>query len=396
LKKLAWYTFVSLALVTLVFLIWEFQTALILFILSLMVTAILRPMVNFLIVHGCPRGLALLITYFAIFALIVGLILFLGGPIIADVQAMATDLPNSYEHIKAQWLADSGFQQAIAQRMPDFSDLFPIIKTGPNSSFIQYIFGMALGSFGLVSQMLIVTVLSIYWSADQDHFKRLWFSLLTTEMRARWRDIWQNIESRIGAYLRSELIQSLLTIIILGAGYQLIGMKYPVLLAAFAAAGWLLAWFGGLVAVIPVLLVGLSINLTTGLTAAIFTISVLAILEFVVEPRLFNRQRGSSLLVVILVLFMEKEYGITGLLAAPPLAAVIQILASEFLKPKGAATIELEPPPPLRIGLLRERLNTIQTMVSKRAEPPPPEVINLIDRLDQLIDKTNQEEHFSE
>jgi hypothetical protein len=64
----------------------------------------------------------------------------------------------------------------------------------------------------------------------------------------------QNIESEIGAYLRSELIPSLITVIILDIDYQLIGLKYPVLLAAISAVGWLLVWFGGLLAVVPALL----------------------------------------------------------------------------------------------------------------------------------------------
>jgi putative permease len=397
LSKLAWYTAVSLATIALVFLLWEFQIALILFILSLMVAAILRPLVNFLIVRGSPRGLALVITYAAVFALIAGLGLFIGGPIITELQSVATDLPGSYEQLKNQWLTSSSwFQQAIAQSLPNFNNLFPIITSGPNNAFIQKILGLALGSFGLVSNLMIVVVLSIYWSIDQEHIKRLWLSLFPADLRIRWRDVWQNIESEIGAYLRSELLQSLLTVILLGTGYQLIGLKYPFLLAAIGAVGWLLVWFGGLVAVVPSLLVGLSINPTVGLLAALFTIAVLVFLEFIVEPRLFNRQRVSSLSVFILVLFLVKEYGIIGLLAAPPLAATIQIIASQFIRPPTTAKMTLAPPPTIQIDLLKERLNSIRTEISERSEPPAPEIINLIDRLDKLIDKTNHEGPFFE
>lgn len=395
-RKLAWYTAVSLATIALVALIWEFQTAIILFILSLMVAAILRPLVNLLIVRGLALGLALVISYFIMIALLVGLVLYLGGPIIAELQAAGTGFPDSYAQFKIQWLGGSWFQQTIAQGLPDLNNLFPFITGGQSSTFIQNILGMMLGSFGVITNIMVVLVLSVYWSADQDHFKRLWLSLFSPESRARWRDTWQNIEREIGAYLRSELIQSLLTMIILAIGYQLIGLKYPVLMAAFGAVGWLLVWFGGMVAVIPALLAGLSISPVTGLVAALFTIAVLAFLEFVVEPRLFNRQRVSSLFVFILILFLVKQYGIIGLLVAPPLAAAIQILAGQFLRPKTTATVTLAPPPTLQIELLRERLTVVQAKISERSEPQPPEIINLIDRLDKLIEKTNQEEPFSE
>ena len=135
--------------------------------------------------------------------------------------------------------------------------------------------GITIGTITLISEITIVFILSIYWSADQEHFKRLWLSLLPFELRTRWRDVWQNIEYEIGSYLRSELFQSLLTVIILGIGYQLIGLQYPVFIAVFGAISWLFVWFGGLVAIIAALLAGLSISPMIGILAALFTLLVL-------------------------------------------------------------------------------------------------------------------------
>lgn len=396
-KRLAWYTILILATLTAAFLLWQFRIAIFLFILSLTVTAILRPMIDYLAAHRLPRGLPVMITYLAVVTTFAVLILFLIGPVITELQAIAIDLPGTYEQMQKEWITGSWFQQAIAQSLPDLNHLLPIITGGQNNSFIQSILGMTLGSLDLISNFMIVFVLSIYWSTDQEHFKRLWLSLLPSELRARWRDTWQNVENEIGAYLRSELFQSLLTVIFLGVGYQLIGLKYPVLLAAFGAVGWLLVWFGGVIAVIPALLAGLSISPGMGLLAALFTIAVLSFLEFVVEPRLFSkRQRVSSLLVVILVLIMVKQYGIIGLIAAPVMAAVIQIFASQFILPILTARITLPPPTTIQIDSLRERLRSVQTKITERSEPPPPEIINLVDRLDKLIDKTNKEEQFTD
>ena len=112
----------------------------------------------------------------------------------------------------------------------------------------------------------------------------------------------------------------------------MLGLQYPVALALIGAIGWLIPWVGVLLAVIPALWVGLSSSLALGLLAAAFTIGVLCFLEFVVEPRLFNRRRFSSLLVVIVVLVLVDEYGLIGILLAPPLAAAIQILAGQLMR----------------------------------------------------------------
>jgi putative permease len=395
-KRIAWYTGVCLATLTVVFLLWQFRTAIMLFILSLMIAAVLRPMVDFLANHRLPRGLALVITYFAVVAIVVVLGLFLGGSVIAEFNGLVTGLPGSYEQLKTDWLGGSILQQAIAGSLPDSNDLFQIVTGGQWNIFLQHFLGMTLGYLDLLSKITIVFVLSVYWGADQEHFKRLWLSLLPAESRAHWREIWQNIENEIGSYLRSELIQSLLAVVLLGLGYQWIGLKYPVLLALFGAVSWMIIWFGGLGAVLLATLTGFSIGFTTGVLAFLLTIAVLSFLEFVVEPRLYSRQRLSSILLVIMVIILVKQFGMIGFLAAPPSAAVIQIIARQLICPITTASITLEPPPTVQIDILKERLNSVQAMLSDRPEPPSPEIINLIDRLDTLIDRTNQEEIFTE
>jgi putative permease len=395
-KQVAWYTAVSLAAISAVFLLWQFRTAILLFILSLMVAAILRPIVDFLTRHGFHQGLALLITYLAVAALVAALGLFFGGSVIAELNALVIDIPGGYEQIRTHWLTGSILQQAIARIFPDSNDLFQIITGGQWDIFIQNFLGMTLGSLDLLGKIAIVFVLSIYWGADQEHFKRLWLSLFPSESRAHWREIWQNIESEIGSYLRSELIQSLLAVVLLGSGYQLIGLKYPVLLAVLGAVSWMIIWFGGLGAVAIATLSGLSINLTTGLLAFFLTTAVLTFLEFIVEPRLYSRQRLSSILLVMMVLVLVKQFGVIGFLAAPPLAAVIQIVGSQLIRPMTPRSITLEAPPTVKIDLLRDRLNSVQAMLSGRSESPPPEIINLVARLDTLIDRTNHEDQFIE
>ncbi|HMN59051.1 MAG TPA: AI-2E family transporter [Anaerolinea sp.] len=259
-KRIAWYTAIVLFTLTGVFVLWQFRTPILLFILSLAVAAILRPVVNLLAARGIPRGLALAITYLAVVGIIVALGIFLVGPLIDEMQALVADLPGRYSQTQTQWSNGSGLQQLMAAILPDIDNFSEIITGGKWELFIQNLMEMTLGSLVVLSHILLVFVLSIYWSADEEHFKRLWLSLLPLDQRTRWRDIWQNIEKEIGGYLRSEFFQSLLTVIILGIGYQLIGLQYPVLFAIFAAISWLIVWFGGVAAVILALLAGLSIS----------------------------------------------------------------------------------------------------------------------------------------
>ena len=348
-KRLAWFTLVMLATLTLALLFWEFRVAVLLFVLSLVVAATVRPLVDRFAARGLPRGLALLLTYAICIGGIIALVVILSGPLLTDLQQLTKNVAGSYEQMKTQWPTGSPFQQTLAQQLPSTDELYQLF-TG---TLPQTVLGITLGAFDLLGQLMIVLVLSVYWSADQEHFKRLWLSLLPLERRARARLIWQTLESGLGAYLRSQVIQTVLAVILLGLGYQLLGLQYPVALALIGAIGWLIPWVGLLLAVIPALWVGLSSSLALGLLAAAFTIGVLCFLEFVVEPRLFNRRRFSSLLVVIVVLVLVDEYGLIGILLAPPLAAAIQILAGQLMRSTTTTKATLAQPIECFAGQLR-------------------------------------------
>ena len=393
-KRLAWFTLIILATLTTAILFWEFRVAVVLFTLSLAVAAAVRPLVDRFAARGLPRGLALLFTYAICVGGVIALVLILSGPLLANLQQLTKDLASGYEQIKAQWPNGSPLQQSLAQQLPATSDLSQAITGPQGGAVLQTVLGLTLGSFDLLGQLLIVLVLSMYWSADQEHFKRLWLSLLPFEARTRAREVWQNIETGFGAYLRSQVIQSVLAIILLGLGYQVLGLKYPVALALIGAIGWLIPWAGVLLAVIPAVLVGLSISPVLGLLAAALTIGVLSFLEFVVEPRLFNRRHFSSLLAVIVLLVLADEYGLIGILVAPPVAAAIQIFVGQLIR---STTLSMATPPAHPIDLtqplsvLQARLTSVQARIAAQTESAP-ELINLANRLTQLIEQAAQEE----
>jgi putative permease len=386
-KRLAWSTAVILATITAVLLVGEFRVAVVLFILSLVIAATVRPLVDWFAARRLPRGLALLFAYAFCVGFIFVLVLLLSGPLLRDLQQLTKDMTGGYEQLRTQWPNGTAFQKALAQQLPAASDLYAAITGPQGGTLLQTALGLTLGSFDVLSQLLVSLVLSIYWSADQEHFKRLWVSLLPLDMRVRAREIWQNIETGLGGYLRSQVIQSVFALIFLGIGYQVLGLKYPAALALIAAIGWLIPWAGVLLAVIPAVLVALMISPLLAVLTAALTIGVLCFLEFIVEPRLFNRRRFSSLLVVIVVLVLVDPLGLVGILIAPPLAAVIQIFASQLYR---ATTQSTAPQPIQPVSALQARLQSVQIVLTERPEAQTPEITNLLDRLTQLIGRAAQ------
>ena len=238
------------------------------------------------------------------------------------------------------------------------------------------------------TQSLLVVVISLYWAADKLRIERLLLSLIASEQRTRARTTWREIESGLGAYLRSEVAQSLLAGALLTVCFLLLGVRYPITQALLASLAWLLPLVGGVLAVIPVLLIGLFISPLTAVLATLVTLTVFAFLEFVVERKLYPRERYGSVLVLLITLIMVEALGVAGLLVAPPLAAAMQIALTEWLRP---VPVVAEAQPDVSLERLKVRLAEVQARLDQ-VEMPAPRTQNLLARLTQLVAKVEHAE----
>lgn len=241
--------------------------------------------------------------------------------------------------------------------------------------------GFTQGLGGDVGGMLVILFLSIYWSLNQIHFEQLWLSLLPTGRRKPACGIWRAIESETGAYIRGQVIQSLLSGLLLGLGYWLLGSPYPALLALEGALACLIPVVGIALVVIPALLVGLLTSVQLGLMTALYALVVLISLGIWVKPRLFNRSWENPILTVVLLIALADAFGIVGMMLAPPLSVICQILWSRLVSRRavsGAAA---------KISDLKERQARVWDSIGAMGEVPLPLVTSSMERLDHLLVK---------
>jgi predicted PurR-regulated permease PerM len=223
--------------------------------------------------------------------------------------------------------------------------------------------------------------LSIYWSINQIHFERLWLSLLPTDLRKKARGAWRVIDSDVGVYLRSEVTQSLLAGIILGIGVWLLGSPYPAFLALAGVFASLIPVVGIVLVVITVLLIGLLTSSSLGIFTALFALILFISLNMIVKNRLFKMRWDNSILTVVLLIALADAFGFVGLLLAPPLSVVCQILWSRLViyhSVSGAAT---------HISDLKERQARLRDNINAMDEPPLPLITSSMERLAGLIAK---------
>lgn len=385
-SRLALYTAVVLAVLTGVFIVWQLSGAVVLFALSLALAAAMRPIIRWLRRGGLPNLLALLTMYLLVFNTL-ALLVFLGiGPLVTQVQQLGTDFDAAYKTVVDTWPEGDRLQRAVAERLPRPEDLSIAMAGERGAEVLGTVLGATFGAFGLLVDLVIVIFLSVYWSMDQVHFERLWLSTLPVARRAPMRELWRSIESEVGAYGRSEAVQSLLAGLLLWMGYAALGQRYPVLLALIGAVAWLVPWVGVALAAavvallsLPALVLGQTAIWTPLVPALLYTLAVLLFLQLAVEPRFFDRRRYNALITAVLIFGLAEVLGLVGLLLGPPLATALQIIGHEWMRQRLTTTPAVRSDRPLA-----ERLAELQAALG-RAKSPPPEVASMVRRLEGLI-----------
>ena len=110
---------------------------------------------------------------------------------------------------------------------PPADELLTALVGQHGEQAVRLVLGTAFGILSAVIDVVFVVVLSIYWTIDREYFERLWLSLLPLPHRVSARKLWRMLEAELGAYVRSEITQSLLAGIVLGVAFYLLGPELP-------------------------------------------------------------------------------------------------------------------------------------------------------------------------
>ncbi len=363
--------------------LWQFRIVVVSLLLSLTLAATLRPLVNRLAGRSFVVRVAWVLLYLVVLVSFGFLLFLVSETAIHEIQQMAHTVANSSvrdEWWLPLWLQGSSFQQTLVALLPPPSRLFEAITGDQGQIVLPAILGLTQGIGSVVTGALVILFLSIYWSINQSHFERLWLSLLPSDQRKQARGIWRTVEPDIGAYLRGEVIQSLLAGVLLGLGYWLIGSPYPALLALVGAVACLIPMVGVALAIIPVFLVGLLTSVQLSLLTTLYAVVVLIALGVWVKPRLFKHRWDNPILTIVLLIALADAFGFVGIIVAPPLSVVCQILWSRLVSHRAVSGAAAQ------VSDLKERQARVWDAI-RAMDTPLPLVTSSMGRLTELIEK---------
>lgn len=189
------------------------------------------------------------------------------------------------------------------------------------------------GELAVEVAVSLATILTLvfFWLVEHARLQRYLLAFLPTDRRAGSRDAWNEIETRLGLWVRGQLILMGAMGMATGTAYTLLGLPGAVLLALIAALTEAIPIIGPLLGAIPAVLVAATVSPELAIIVAGIYV-VLQLMEgSVLMPMVLRNTMGiSPLLVILSVLVGGAVAGLVGAFLAVPIAASVEIVMSRL------------------------------------------------------------------
>lgn len=275
------------------------------------------------------RGLAILIVYLSFFAAAILLAFLIIPAAIAQFNELGAQLPPLLsnarawaETIEARAVADSigglimFVEEALGPGAPVAPDPEIILEAGATLADV-------------VITLITILTLVFFWLVGHQRIQRFALALVSADYRANMREAWNEVESRLGLWVRGQLILMGALFAMTSVAYFLLGLPGALLLGLIAGIAEAIPIVGPTIGAIPALFVAA----LTGRVDLLILVAVVYVVITIIEgnilvPLVMRNTIGVPPFLVISSLFAGAAIGgvIGALLALPLTAAAVVVL----------------------------------------------------------------------
>jgi predicted PurR-regulated permease PerM len=182
-----------------------------------------------------------------------------------------------------------------------------------------------------VAALATLLTLVFFWLVEHARLQRYILAFLPAEQRPGARVAWNDIETRLGLWVRGQLILMVSIGVATGIAYTLLGLPGALLLALIAGLSEAIPIVGPLIGAVPAILVAATVSPELAVVVAGIYLVVQFVEGSVLVPMVMRNTIGiSPLLVFVSLLVGAAIGGAVGAFLAVPVAASLEIVLSRL------------------------------------------------------------------
>ena len=295
--------------------------------IAVLLASALEPMLGWLRhrVSVLSRAGTILVVYLTFIVTVVGLAFVVVPAAVGQAQRILADLPPFFAEVRA-W-ADTVRPASIATSLTTLIDSVAAVLKPPDAPDPDTVVEVGTTVAELVATLATLLTMVFLWLVERPRIQRYTLAFLPAEQRAGARTAWNDVELRLGLWVRGQLTLMATRGVMTGIAYSVLGVPGALLLALIAAITEAIPIVGPLLGAIPAVLVAATVSPELALIVA----GIYVVLQFVegnvLVPIVMRNAVGiSPLLILVSLLIGAAAGGFIGAFLAVPVAASIEIV----------------------------------------------------------------------
>jgi len=296
------------------------------FIVALMISYVLNPIVSLLNRRKVPRTVAVLLIY-AVFILSATVVL------MNLIPMFVQQLNELNEHLPEFTTRAQSLIVTLNQ-----NDLLPgSIRLGINNAIYHAEQQLAESIAGYINRIgttinvvfiaFVIPFLAFYIMKDFQLIEKTVLTFVPTKHKRRTIRLVTDIDKALGNYIRGQFLVCVIIGLFAYIGYWLIGIPYPLLLAALVGVFNIIPYLGPFFGAAPALIVASTISFKMVLLVVVVNTACQVLEGNVVSPQVVGRSLHMHPLMIIFALLVGGELGgVVGLILAVPMFAVGKVI----------------------------------------------------------------------
>lgn len=313
--------------------LWKMRLAIFLLFGSIVIASAMRPGVEALHRRGVPRGLGVAVHYLGLFA-VIGVLLWFAAPrALSQAQNAISGLPQTRSEIHQEARHSQGVRRDLLIGLERRLDNVPTV-----SELLEPAVELTRKAVEVVVGLFFLFASAAYWIFERERAEKIALSLLPRRRRQKASETWHLIDLKLGAFVRGQLVLTLLVGTVLSVVFWAVGLPYWLLVGVFAGIVELVPILGPLAAGLLAVGVGLTDSWQVALGAGIAVLALRLLEDYLVMPRLLGSAVGLSPLVILVAVSAAGiVLGGLAVLLAIPLAALLMTLIDVLVLKKDPA-----------------------------------------------------------
>ncbi len=296
------------------------------------------------------RALSIVLAYIIVLAAIAGIFIAIVPSVTKSVVDLIDQMPDYLERAEG-WVLDIFSNNPDISKfvMGEFNDIADLVEqiagaVKPMAGNIlgnvsSGIFKAAGALFTSLKNLVIGLIIAIYLLYSKEHMlaqvKKIFFAFFKQERCQRIFRAAGKANRIFTQYIISNLMDSLLIMVLMLIGMLIMGMPYSSLVAVVCGVTNLIPFFGPFIGAIPCAVLILLADPIKVIWFAIYVLILQQLDGNVIKPLLFGESVGlPAIWVLVSITVGGGMFGIVGMLLGVPVFAVFYLLFSEFVSDK--------------------------------------------------------------